>query len=334
MRDSYSNYIEKLTGEYKAVFSDIEIYGLTMNMDRLFFEEKMSELLDIFMSAQEEKREIKSVIGEDVAVFCQNFFDEIPKTSAVREFFDSMKAMAWWVLAIDFVYVLSGANEESEISSYIAVFLLSYILSSLAGIGFRKLFAKDSRDYKKRRVLLIGMGLGIGVLLILFSRHFVGEIYIPITVEIGVLVGYLIVYYLVNHKRLKEAKETQGEVSFSELTAIEMSKEMRKRFEKQNQKRIKKGKVPYTWEEFVEKEEKATEKLPMEGRFYLVLPVILLAVSLLIGEYDTTKDMLIYSVLLLTIEYVLMGIFYKVNKSNYKARRKWGEAEKREMGDI
>lgn len=36
MKDSYSNYMDKLTGEYKSVFLDIETFGWTVNIDSIF----------------------------------------------------------------------------------------------------------------------------------------------------------------------------------------------------------------------------------------------------------------------------------------------------------
>ena len=56
MKDSYCYYTDKLEGKYKSTFCDIETYGWTVDMDSILYEEKMSELLDVFISAQEEKK--------------------------------------------------------------------------------------------------------------------------------------------------------------------------------------------------------------------------------------------------------------------------------------
>lgn len=334
MRDSYSYYVEKLTGEYKALFLDVETYGMALAMDELLFEEKMSELFDIFMSAQEEERELHSVIGEDVGAFCDNFFSEIPRSSVVREFFYSLKDVVYWVLTMDliqFMFTDSGESLLSEIGSYVSIFFLSYVLSKVLGLGGCRVLYKKTMDYKKRRRIIRGVHWGCGISIFLLVMIFFKGIYISTEIEMALLTAYLILYHLVNYKRLKKAKETQGQISFFDLGASEMPKEMSKRYEKENQRRIKKGKEPYTWKEFVEKEEKETKKMPMIGRFYLALPVIILAFFLLIGEYDTRWDMLLFSMIVLSVEYVLMFVFYKANKSNYKARLKWEEEERSRM---
>lgn len=55
MRESYLLYKEKLQGEYFRTFDKIEVYCLT-HMDEDRQEESLTELLDIFLNAQEEEK--------------------------------------------------------------------------------------------------------------------------------------------------------------------------------------------------------------------------------------------------------------------------------------
>ena len=51
MRDSYILYMDKLQGEYKEIFQQIDLYFSTQNVDEDTHEEYMGDLLDIFLLA-------------------------------------------------------------------------------------------------------------------------------------------------------------------------------------------------------------------------------------------------------------------------------------------
>lgn len=337
MKDSYNNYVNKLSGEYKSVFSDIETFGWTVDIDSILFEEKMSELLDVFISAQEENREVGSIIGDDVNTFCRNFFDEIPKISRVREFFDSIKRVAWCILVFDIIDILvcMGSEEESvsDISSLLFLFFGAYVLSRLLEMGVRKsIYKKDKMNYKKRRTIVVGVDIVLMVLLLFIASKFMeGLLNISSIVEVSVLAVYLIIYYLVNHKRLKADKKVRPEVSFSDRIANELAPAMQKKFDKKNAKLMKKGKTPYTWQEFVENENRETNKLPKVAKFYLVLPIIIILIMLVImistGCFESTIDIFTFVGIVLIVEYLIMFFFYKVEMNSYKARVKWGEEQ-------
>lgn len=336
MKDSYSNYMNQLKGEYKTVFTDIETYGWTVEIDSILFEEKMSELLDVFISAQEGERGIETIIGDDVNTFCQNFFAEIPRISMVREFFDSIKRMAWFLLVIDIIDILMNlGNEEeavSDLSSIIFLFFSSYVLSRILEMVGRKLLYKKVRmNAKARRILLVSMELVLIVVLVAVSMNFTdGLLNIPSTVEAAVLAIYLVIYYIANHRRLREDKEVRTKGTFYEEVADEMERPMQKKFDKKNARNLKKGEAPFTWEEFVEKENKETEKSYRFTRVYLfVLPLVILVAFLAFliptGNFESLEDGLFFSGVVLVVEYILMYLIYLMNRSVYRARRRWGE---------
>lgn len=246
----------------------------------------MSELLDVFISAQEENRDVESIIGEDVNTFCSNFFDEIPKISMAREFFDSIKQAAWGILVIDIIDILVCMRSEeksiSDISSLLFMFFGVYVLSRLLEIGVRKLlYRKVKMNYKKRRTIVMVADIVLIVLLMAIAlKYLTGLLNIPSIVEVLVLAVYLIIYYLVNYKRLRVEKEVKSKVSFSDRMANELAPTMQKKFEKKNAKLIKKGKAPYSWQEFVENENRETNKLPKTAKFYFAVLIIIVVIML------------------------------------------------------
>lgn len=334
MKNSYSYYTDKLEGKYKSTFCDIETYGWTVDMDGILYEEKMSELLDIFINAQEENKEIDLIVGKDINSFCENFFSEVPKTSRIKEFFDTVKRMAWILVIFDGIDFLLELSEEktatSDIGGLIFIFICTYAISRLIGITTRKFFYNKLKvKYKTRRTLIIAAQIVCTV--IIFMVAFINlrdVVVIPSYIEVGIAAVYLVIYYIFNYKRLKKDKLERGKAELIEN--IDISGEMLNKFDKLNKKRAKKGKTPLTMDEFVTKEEKFTNKIPLINKMYMVLPVpftiIGFIVTLISDGFESNLDMAIFVVIMLGIEYLVMIPFYKMESKIYVMRKKWQDS--------
>lgn len=75
---------------------------------------------------------------------------------------------------------------------------------------------------------------------------------------------------------------------------------------------IKKGKTPYTWHEFVENENKMTDKLPKIARFYLIFPIIIILIMLGImiptDSFESSADIFIFIGIMLIVEYAIIYV--------------------------
>lgn len=334
MKNSYSYYTDKLEGKYKSTFCDIETYGWTVDMDGILYEEKMSELLDIFINAQEENKEIDLIVGKDINSFCENFFSEVPKTSRIKEFFDTVKRMAWILVIFDGIDILLELSEEktatSDIGGFIFIFICTYAISRLIAIATRKFFYNKLKiKYKTRRTLIIATQIVCTV--IIFMVAFINlrdVVVIPSYIEVGIAAVYLVIYYIFNYKRLKKDKLERGKAELIEN--IDISEEMLNKFDKLNKKRVKKGKTPLTMDEFVAKEEKFTNKIPLINKMYLVLPVpftiIGFIITLISDGFESNLDMAIFVAIMLGIEYLIMIPFYKMESKIYVMRKKWQDS--------
>lgn len=334
MKNSYSYYTDKLEGKYKSTFCDIETYGWTVDMDSILYEEKMSELLDIFINAQEENKEIDLIVGSDINSFCENFFSEVQKNSKIKEFFDTVKRMAWILVIFDGIDILLELSEEktatSDIGGFIFIFICTYAISRLIAIATRKFFYNKLKiKYKTRRTLIIATQIVCAV--IIFMVAFINlrdVVVIPSYIEVGIAAVYLAIYYIFNYKRLKKDKLERGKAELIEN--IDISGEMINKFDKLNKKRAKKGKSPLTMDEFVAKEEKFTNKIPLINKMYLVLPIpftiIGFVVTLISDGFESDSDMAIFVVIMLGIEYLIMIAFYKMESKIYVMRKKWQDS--------
>ena len=73
MRDSFILYTDKLKGEYLEVFDKIQLYVNSFDIDEDTREDQLGNLLDTFLSAQDENRSVYDITGKDIAAFCKSF---------------------------------------------------------------------------------------------------------------------------------------------------------------------------------------------------------------------------------------------------------------------
>lgn len=98
MRDYYTFYVEKLTGEYREAFRGVEAYAVGLSADDDTMEEKMNELLDLFLNAQEEGKPVQKLVGKNMEHFCDTYFSDITWKNRMQEFFDRIKVVACWIM--------------------------------------------------------------------------------------------------------------------------------------------------------------------------------------------------------------------------------------------
>ena len=77
MKDSYVFYKDKLNEEYRTVFDQIEMYVISQNIDENTVEDRLGELLDIFLSAGESGKDVHKITGNDLEHFCKTFCSDI-----------------------------------------------------------------------------------------------------------------------------------------------------------------------------------------------------------------------------------------------------------------
>ena len=73
--ETYHDYIKLLDGEYKEKFQEIDIYISSSGFKVGNVEDIMNDILDLFISAQEENKPIENIIGNDIKEFCDQVID-------------------------------------------------------------------------------------------------------------------------------------------------------------------------------------------------------------------------------------------------------------------
>lgn len=118
MTESYTDYKDKLSEEYKTAFERIEAYVFTCNIDDNTCEERLNELLDMFLTAQNDGRPIEKIVGNDIEKFSKLFCSTFSFKNRILNVADALKYYFLYIFvrsALQMIYwVLDLFNDWSD----------------------------------------------------------------------------------------------------------------------------------------------------------------------------------------------------------------------------
>lgn len=359
MRDSYVFYSDKLQGEYKEAFRQIEQYVNTQNVDEDTVEAHMGELLDTFLTAQQEGRPVSKIVGNDPESFCRNFCSEFTWENKALNIVERWRNIAWFIFVLeglDVLLLLLGVfidgdpisnlwNTEStlNVTGYLLGFLIVYLIyTGMDYVSSKILFKLKKGSLAQKLWTVAKVAVLIGCFFIIFlmmGNEALNLLVVPSWVLAAVAALYLIIYYTVNHRRIKERKANK--VSFWKMVEAEAAvdfpsefeKQMQKQYEKKNKKLAKKGKPAMSWKEFVDAREKELQKTLKTKVLFDWGPLI---IALFLGflEYLSngfSADLILYIALLFVCELVCLQLVWKLVSSALKSNLTWVETQRRRM---
>ncbi|MGN0291289.1 MAG: DUF1048 domain-containing protein [Lachnospiraceae bacterium] len=334
MRESYLLYKEKLQGEYFRTFDKIEVYCLT-HMDEDRQEESLTELLDIFLNAQEEGKEVEKIIGNNLESFCENFCYGQEK-NVILEVVRAIKRISWIVFLFSLIEMVLryGLGDEPilAMNTDIVPIIIGVVCGSLWGLIARimikmNLFSSDKISMRKIDRCGIVVCFISGIVSGVMNSSFGWEIGIKVWQVMAVSGGYLIIYYLLRKIYDRKSKSVKQEkIKLWDFVIQDMPDAMNERYEKHNRKLVKKGKEPLTKEEFTQflkKENKKGQKIDKYG--WLIYIVIIGSGAVLVTLWGATwYDILIF----LAVCTVCVSPLVFITGTGKKARKWLGETLK------
>ncbi len=323
MVEYYTLYTDKLESEYKETFQKIEAYCLMENVDTNSFNEQMMHLLDIFMNAQAKNRPVKSVVGNNLELFCKNFCSGFEVKHRLFEIVDYGKRMAWLIL---FFTLLDLTLEEgirfweikTSIGGWITGAVISVIVSLIFGMFAQKLMFRIKK-FSAGFYIVVEIVICIAIFMLLFGITDLENMYCPAWTVLLSCIVYLVIYHICNRKR----KEKIQKVKFSDTIAAQMPQGLMDRYEKQNKRRIKRGKNPYTEAEYIQKTKTWLEREKKWLVFYAVLPVLIMLVFQIFMEFENFNERCIFAVLMLAVTYLCMLPFALLERKTLPAQLEW-----------
>lgn len=349
MKETYMLYTDKLTEEYRAVFDRVEIYISTQSIDGVSVEERLNELLDIFLSAQSAGKSVDKVVGNDLEAFCKAFCSDYTLKNRILNILDILKVLAQAMLiisaldifsiiwdladgtAVDFYSYVSSLN----VSGYFMGILIAMVFAFASDFIVRRIMFKYKKvSMNALRVISCLTAVIVFVLMMIFffsdSTNFFN---CPVWVILVCATVYLAVYYIFNYKRVKYQRINK--IRFRDMVSAEFRDvfpdEMEKKYARANKRSIKKGNGDLPIEAFLEKEEKdcnITEKLKL---LYYITPIVITAMGFIEIEFESFLDAVFYITIMLAVEYCIMLGLWKVFKKGVDERRAWIKSKREEL---
>ena len=321
-----------LKGEYKEAFSKIDLYGSMENINTDIYEDRIMNLYDMFVEAQNEGRPVEKIIGNDIEAFCKEYY----KNEEKNHIFKDLAGKIAYIMTIIFIYSLIDYVILSEETLPFMERTVN-CLPILVGLGvglililFGKLINKHVtfKQKKLKPLLYYSIVLIIFIVGIIIGLAFFKDIELPLYFVLLISGCYSIVYYIVcaiitykkhgtlktkNKKEEMERKQFEKELSFqSGISAVASG--MAIRYKHYVKRARRKGKE-FTHEDFVEKVRK---EIDSEKTYNIFLGVIFAIFTLIpsIREMITNGifNGAMLFVVLAVIETFIFIWFYRFNK--------------------
>ena len=348
MKQSYVLYEDKLKGEYKQVFAQVEMYSTSHLIGVDMNSELMMELLDSLLEAQKAGTPAAKIVGDDVEAFCDNFFSEYKTHDRFLDLLKVVYNMAWIVFLFGIldVFLYWGEEESSawrntEMGAVIAGFGCGMVVNGIVYFLMRPLVYK----YKKMKLKTfnrIETVLTVSALVAAFLLAGFFPVPVPGWIALTIAGLYIAVYMIVrmvhNYKKYGSWKAPKQE-SISFTTAIKenvrngMPEEWLKQLRKKNERRKKRGKEPLREEEYLEKLDKQYDYKRIRITNVLIFGCCTLGgviFTAVMGGFESTVDAVIFVVLICVMEGLMYLLFHNIGKTGsdiYQKMRQRMQAE-------
>lgn len=326
----YSRYVERLSGDYRKVFDKVEVYAQLHQISEKVSGEKLMDLLDMLLAAQEDGKETAAVIGEDIEKFCRQYFSDYGWREVLENFVNLIYYEIWWLFIFGVICLIPDEGKtvfttEVELKGWIFIVIAAgFVLSleqSLRGVILwrTKLTAKWCT--------VITLFVFAGVLFGLYRTASGISISFP-AVWFTVVCGFLLLLCMLARYKWYGSirrQKTEYEESFGDIVREEMESDEKnpqsplglargflEDYQKQNEKRERKGKALLTKEQYMERLYRNERYGGFAGSLGMIGAWIIIGCfSVNVALSSTLADTIIYVVLVIVIQLVIWRGLYK-----------------------
>ena len=110
MKENDLSYTEKLKGNYKKKFEEVEEYSniLLENVDNDTKNRILNNMLYTFIGAEKEIIDIDTVIGDSVEAYCEEQCSKLPRRYKVKYVLDLFKYWAFVIFFFNYYNLISN----------------------------------------------------------------------------------------------------------------------------------------------------------------------------------------------------------------------------------
>ena len=159
----YTTEKEQLKGEYLKKFNEIEYYGQIHMVNEDNLAEKMMDLVDLFLEAQENGKPAEFIIGNDIGDFCENFYSDITKKDMIKSVLESFRVLLWEVFFIGLLSSLIGETGDGLVLAIMVGAICGLVGSIIANVIGATLLKHGKCSTKKMKLLEWPLRIGLTI---------------------------------------------------------------------------------------------------------------------------------------------------------------------------
>lgn len=287
---NYSVLTDNLKGEYKKAFEQVELYGTLQGIGEEIMNDKMVNLYDMLLTAQQEERPVEKIIGKSTEVFCKDYFEDYDIKEWIQEVPYRIYRLAVVVFILEFMEVFLWGEQTdllhatSDMVPWICGVAGALLLDIVANIILKPMMFKTKKippmAYYFLIILLFFVMLVFDVMVIM-KRNSITMPALPMLIISGVYIAGFLGYRKIQTGSFKKKtnleteyiKSLQQTASITDTSDFDQAfvKQLAKKYEKMNKKRIKQKKAILSQQEFAEQMKQEQKKWSMESLPYKCL---------------------------------------------------------------
>lgn len=321
-------YIEKnkLKGEYKEIFEKVEAYSMLEGLDSNTDEDMMMNLLDLLYTAQVEGKPAEKIVGRDTEKFCKDYFQDFENKDKLGDRIKRIPNIFYtisWTIFILSIFEILLPEEETPITK-LTIDISGIVFGSIVGIIISAVivYAGHFVIFKFKRINATWLALvylfiffGAVMFTILWSSD--RNMKIPLLYPMIISAVYIIIYKtLVIFKRYRDTgsikKKEEKSTTIRQVWNSGMEElpiEFKKKWERQNKKRRRKGKPEITPHEFTEKIRRENSRFIYgDIILFIIYAVIYVGTMISIIKDSSVMDSILFGI----IEFIILAALYRV----------------------
>jgi len=313
IKETYFDHIDLLEGEYKETFQRINIYIAASEHDEDVINSIMSEILDLFLSAQTDSVNVNHIIGDDYELFCNQMMKEhrISLFQKSLAFFKAFRYYALFLCITETLSLLSDYfdgvvnpwNVNFQMSGISIVIAISFVIPYLFNITTKKLVFKfDWYTQRLNLILSVIIFNLIIILILLIPENIIPLIAVPRYIIISSSLMFFIIMTMVKKKEKKEQEVVYIDLSSMIYESVydETIKQNRKEYERYLKKCNKKQRTPLDSKSWYERKYQKDHIGDVIGKGLFIVLVIAFVIEAFMTS--TFINAMIFTVILVLIE--------------------------------
>ncbi len=316
-----------LTGEYRDTFSRVRGYGAFKDISSDEMAERLEELYDILYTAQNQKKDVKKIVGNDLEKFCKDFFGDYGILDRLKKIPALIYKACWITFIFSLISIISADNPiknllktTDDIAGILIGATIIFITDFVCSIIIAPLIPKIKKIKSETWSFIV-----LGFTIVVFIGVFVAFDDISIKVKafyvclisLIYILAYLAVTLTQRYKRFGTIKNVQKAIKKAKRDNAPIDLNLKKSYLKGSLSRfkrlVKKGKT----DEFG-----YIEKLRKDEKMYANSYKHYYAVGLLCGGFsfieraitESILDALIFGLILSVVLWFILRFFVKFDR--------------------